>query len=47
MLRRVLVHYFVILWQLCLIHFFYKTFAEYEAGFESKGKNENDDLNSP
>ena len=47
MLRRVLVHYFVILWQLCLIDFFYKTFAEYEAGFESKGKNENDDLNSP
>ena len=47
MLRRVLVHNFVILWQLCLIHFFYKTFAEYEAGFESKGKNENDDLNRP
>ena len=37
-LRRVLVHFFVILWQLCLIDFFYKTFAEYEAGFESKGE---------
>ena len=47
MLQWVFVHYFVILWQLCLIDFFYKTFAEYEAGFESKGKNENDDLNSP
>ena len=38
MLQWVLVHYFVILWQLCLIDFFYKTFAEYEVGFESKGK---------
>ena len=33
-----MVHYFDILWQLCLIDFFYKTFAEYEVGFESKGK---------
>ena len=26
------------LWQLYLLTYFYKSFAEYEAGFESKGK---------